>query len=241
MISLKQLSFAYADSPLLAGIDLEIQSGEAIALIGPNGSGKSTLLRLLCGVLSAQSGAYQFAEETIDAISLRQPAFAKRFHQRVGFLFQNSDSQLFCPQVFEEVAFGPRQMGLPEPEVKQRVEDCLGLLGIAGLAAAVPYHLSEGEKRRVALASVLALNPDVLLLDEPMNGLDPRTRRFLQDFLASLNAAGKTLICATHELDSTGGLYRRAIVFSGDHRIIRDGPYVDIVADRAMLTEHNII
>lgn len=241
MINLTDLSFSYADSTLLSGINLNVQRGEAIALIGPNGSGKSTLLRILCGVLPATAGSYVFDGEAINPKSLKQASFAKRFHQRVGFLFQNSDSQLFCPLVFEEVAFGPRQMGLPESEVTRRVEDCLQLLGISKLANAVPYHLSEGEKRRLALACVLALNPDLLLLDEPMNGLDPRTRRFLHGFLAQLGSAGKTLVCATHDLDAGENLFRRAIVFSDDHRIIADGPYAEIVGDQAFLREHNIL
>lgn len=241
MITLNDLSFSYGDSLLLGNITLQIQAGESVALIGPNGSGKSTLLRLLCGVLHAKSGSYTFDGAQIDAHSLKQAAFAKHFHQRVGFLFQNSDSQLFCPLVSEEVGFGPRQMALSEKEVQERIDDCLELLDITELANAVPYHLSEGEKRKVALASVLALNPDVLLLDEPMNGLDPRTKRFLKSFLAQLISAGKTLVCATHDLDAGESLFQRAIVFSADHRIVADGAYSEIVANSRLLAEHNII
>ena len=241
MIALTNLNFGYGDSLLLADLSLSINAGESVALIGPNGSGKSTLLRLLCGVLHPDSGSYTFAGENIDRRSLKQAAFAKRFHQRVGFLFQNSDSQLFCPLVREEVGFGPRQMGLPEALVQERIDDCLQLLGIGNLADAVPYHLSEGEKRKVALASVLALNPDVLLLDEPMNGLDPRTKRFLTGFLIELNQAGKTLICATHELEAGQSLFHRAIVFSSDHCVVADGSYAQIIADTELLREHNIL
>jgi cobalt/nickel transport system ATP-binding protein len=241
MIELRDVSFSYADAPALAHIDLSIGRGQAVALVGPNGSGKSTLLKLLNGIVFPEDGSYRFDGEEITQARLKDQRLAKRFHQRVGFLFQNSDAQLFCTSVYDEVAFGPRQMGLDEPEIERRVGDCLDLLGIAALARRVPYHLSGGEKRKVALASVLALNPDVLALDEPMNGLDPRTKHFLRDFLIAMRSAGKTIVCATHDFEYVEGIFDRAAAFSVSHGIARTGSYAEVVGDRDFLKAGNII
>jgi cobalt/nickel transport system ATP-binding protein len=241
MIELDDVTYDYGEGEVLSGISLSIGAGASIAFIGPNGCGKSTLMKLLNGIVLPKSGVYRFDGEEVSARSLKVPAFAKRFHQRLGFLFQNSDSQLFCPVVHDEVAFGPRQMGLPEAEVHRRVEDCLELLGIGNLRSRVPYHLSGGEKRRVALAAVLALNPEVLVLDEPMSGLDPRMKNFLREIVASLNRAGKTIVCSTHDFAYVDGLFETAVVIGADHRIARVGPWARIMADEPFLREQNII
>ena len=241
MIKLSDVSFSYADAPALAHINLAIARGEALALIGPNGSGKSTLLKLLNGLVLPDEGSYRFDGEEISRARLRDQNVAKSFHQRVGFLFQNSDAQLFCTSVYDELAFGPRQMGLDEAQIEARVGDCLALLDIAALAPRIPYHLSGGEKRKVALASVLVLNPDVLVLDEPMNGLDPRTKHFLRDFLVQLRSAGKTIVCATHDFEYVDGVFDRAAVFSMRHEIVREGPYGEIIGDRDFLRGKNIV
>lgn len=241
MITLRNVSFSYPDAPALKRVDLAIRQGEAIALIGPNGSGKSTLLKLVNGLVFAEEGSYRFDGEEITKRKLGDQLFAKRFHQRIGFLFQSPDAQLFCTSVREEVTFGPRQMGLGEDEIAQRVNDALGLLGIPALADRVPYHLSGGEKRKVALASVLSMNPDVLVLDEPMNGLDPRTKHFLRDFLSSMREAGKTIVCATHDFEYVDGLFDRAAAFSVGHGIVRAGPYAEVIGDRAFLERENIV
>jgi cobalt/nickel transport system ATP-binding protein len=241
MIELRDISFSYADAPALAHVDLDIGRGESLAIIGPNGSGKSTLLKLINGVVFPDTGTYRFDGEPITKARLKDQSLSKRFHQRIGFLFQNSDAQLFCTSVYDEVAFGPRQMGFDEAEIGRRAVDCLGLLDIEALAARIPYHLSGGEKRKVALASVLALNPDILVLDEPMNGLDPKTKHFLRTFLASMSAAGKTIICATHDFEYVEGLFKRAVVLSGDGRTSRSGPYEEILADKAFLAAMNIV
>jgi len=241
MIHLSDVSFSYADAPALAHIDLEIERGDSLALIGPNGSGKSTLLKLLNGLVFSQGGIYRYDGEEISHARLKDQRFAKVFHQRVGFLFQNSDAQLFCTSVRDEIAFGPRQMGLSESEIDRRVGDCLGLLGIEALSHRIPYHLSGGEKRKVALASVLALNPDVLVLDEPMNALDPRTKHFLRDFLLSIRASGKTIVCATHDFEYVEGVFDRAAVFSMKHEIVRTGVYDHIIGDRDFLRANNIV
>ena len=241
MITLDGVSCSYGEGDVLAQVDLAIARGEAVAIIGPNGCGKSTLLKLLNGIVLPREGRYRFDGEEISARSLKDPRFAKRFHQRIGFLFQNSDAQLFCPAVQDEVAFGPRQMGLGEEEVSRRVEDCLQLLGIGKLRSRVPYHLSEGEKRKVALAAVLALNPEVLVLDEPMNGLDPRMKHFLREIIQSLNQSAKTILCSTHDFKYIDGLFRTALVLGEDHRVARIGPYHDIINDKVFLRAQNIL
>ncbi|MGA2545442.1 MAG: ABC transporter ATP-binding protein [Rectinemataceae bacterium] len=241
MIELSDIVYDYGEGEVLSGISVSIAQGGSVAFIGPNGCGKSTLMKLLNGIVLPRSGGYLFDGAEVCARSLKDPAFAKRFHQRLGFLFQNSDAQLFCPVVHDEVAFGPRQMGLPESEVEKRVEDCLELLGIRELRSRVPYHLSGGEKRRVALAAVLALNPEVLVLDEPMSGLDPRMKSFLREIVASLNRAGKTIVCSTHDFAYVDGLFETAVVIGADHRVARVGPWLEIMADEKFLREQNII
>ncbi len=241
MIDLRDVSYRYEDGEALRHVDLHISRGESVAFIGPNGSGKSTLLKLLNGIIAPHQGSYFFENVEITGKKLRDSAFAKRFHQKIGFLFQNADAQLFCPAVYDEVAFGPRQMGFSEGEVDARVLDCLKLMNIEHLKTRIPYHLSEGEKRKVAFASVLALNPDVLALDEPMNGLDARTKRFIREVIRALHAAGKTILCSTHDFKYVEGLFVRGIVISDGHTIVRDDDYGAILADTDFLTACNIL
>lgn len=241
MIELRDVSFSYPEAPVLRGIDLRIEEGESVAIIGPNGSGKSTLLKLLCGLVPTFSGSFDFDGKALNAALLADAHSAKAFHRRMGLLFQDSDAQLFCSSVYDEIAFGPRQMGLCETEVAGRVKDLLGLFGLERYESRVPYHLSGGEKRKVALASVLALNPDVICFDEPMGGLDPKTKHALRDLIRSLNVPGKTIICATHDFEYVDGLFGRAVVLSQEGRKVRDGPYVEVLADKDFLKTMNII
>ena len=241
MIRLQNVSYSYEGCEALRTINLDISRGESVAFIGPNGSGKSTLLKLLNGIVLADTGSYVFDGKSVTRASLKDQTFARTFHKRIGFLFQNPEVQLFCPSVEEEVAFGPRQMGCTEEVIAERSEDCLKLLDIVHLAQRPPWHLSGGEKRKVAFASVLALNPDVLVLDEPMNSLDPKTKRFIKDVILSLITAGKTILCATHDFAYVEGLFVRGIVISSDHEIVRDDDYRKILADSAFLASQNIL
>jgi cobalt/nickel transport system ATP-binding protein len=241
MIELRGVGFSFPETAVLDGIDLRIGAGDAVALIGPNGSGKSTLLKLICGLFSPSAGSYYFDGQSISKSSLADARFAKAFHRRVGLLFQDSDAQLFCGSVYDEIAFGPRQMGLCEDEIGKRASDLLALFGLERLASRVPYHLSGGEKRKVALASVLSLNPDVICLDEPMGGLDPKTKRSLRELIISLNASGKTVVCATHDFEYVAGMFSRAVVLSSAGKVVRDGPYDEVMEDRAFLAEVNIV
>ncbi|MDR0852622.1 MAG: energy-coupling factor ABC transporter ATP-binding protein [Clostridiales Family XIII bacterium] len=247
MIDLNGISYYYqgTDESLsrqaLDDINLTINSGESVSLLGANGSGKSTLLKLLSGLIFAEEGSYAFDGEAITKKGLSVPAFSKRFHQRVGFVFQNSDTQLFCADVYDEIAFGPRQMNLGEEAVKERVSGIMETMELDGFEHRQPYHLSGGEKRKVAIACVLAMNPEVLMLDEPLNGLDPRTQRWLAELLVRLNEAGKTIIVSTHDLVFVHEISKRAVLFGEDHRIVADRVTDELLGDMALLKEVNLV
>ena len=242
MIEVRDVYYSYNSTvAALKDINIKIDDGEAVALIGPNGSGKSTVLKLINGLISPDKGKYFYNSEEVTLKKLQDEVFSKTFHKKVGFVFQNSDVQLFCSNVYDEIAFGIRQMGMTEDEVEKRVEDILKLLGIEDLKDRQPYHLSGGEKRKVAIGCVLVMNPEVLVFDEPMNGLDPKSKRFLKELMISLNSSGKTIICSTHDFDYVEGVFKRAVVFSNEHTVIRDGSYNDIMADRQFLYDNNII
>ncbi|RFZ75904.1 ABC transporter ATP-binding protein [Lacrimispora amygdalina] len=241
MIELNDICFSYSEMIALNHINLTMEAGEAIALMGANGCGKSTLLKLINGIISPDRGSYRFHGEEVTHKKLQDAKFSKLLHQRIGFVFQNSDTQLFCSSVYEEVAFGPRQMGFTESEVESRVNDCLAMLGIQEFSNRIPYHLSGGEKRKVAIACVMSLNPEVLVLDEPMNGLDPRTQRWLVDFLNKLNKAGKTLITSTHNLELVQEISKRSILFDETHTIVADMMTEELLRDEELLKRVNLV
>lgn len=219
MIRLKNVCCAYDGLIALRHINLEIGRGDTVVLQGSNGCGKSTLLKLLNGLIFSEEGEYVFDGELITQDKMKNSKFSKNFHKRIGFVFQNPDVQLFCNNVHDEIAFGPIQMGLPEEEIKRRVSDLLTLLSIEHLKDRAPYHLSGGEKKRVALASVLSMNPEVLVLDEPLAGLDKSTQDWLLDFLQELQSAGKTLIISTHDDALAHLLGDRIVYMNEDHTI----------------------
>ena len=229
LIELRDFCYAYDEVIALRHIDLDIDAGDSVVLMGDNGSGKSTLLKALVGLIFPQQGTYRFDGKEVNEQTMRDPAFAKRLHQRIGFIFQDSDAQLFCPTVEDEIAFGPRQMQLSEQEVQRRVDDTCALLDIEKLRARAPYNLSGGEKKRVAIACVLSMNPDVLCLDEPLAGLDAKTRSWLLMFLRQLKGAGKTLVIATHD-QSLADELADFFVYVGDFHGYEDRPHVHINA-----------
>ena len=242
MIIINNVTYSYNKQfNALKNINLKVNKGEAVAFIGPNGSGKSTLMKLINGLIFPDTGSYCFDGTAITSKKLQDETILKSFHKRIGFVFQNSDVQLFCSNVYDEIAFGLQQMGFDDNVVKKRIEDVLDMLKINDIKDRQPYHLSGGEKRKVAIASILVMNPDVLVLDEPMNGLDPKTKRFLRNLLIDLNKAGKTILCSTHDFEYIKDVFKRAVVFSGDHTIIRDGNYSEIINDEKFLYENNII
>lgn len=219
MIELKNVCYAYGKEVALRYINLSIQKGESVIIQGPNGCGKSTLIKLLNGIIFPMEGSYTYQGHEITEKTLKDTRFAKWFHQQMGYVFQNADTQLFCGSVEEEIAFGPTQMGLSEDEIKQRTEDCLKLFGIEKLRERPPYHLSGGEKRKVSLACILSMNPEVLILDEPLAGLDESTQEMLIDFLKQFHSAGKTLIIITHNNQLAKELGTRFVQMNEDHKL----------------------
>lgn len=200
MIKLDDICFAYDTTPVLSHFNLEINKGDFVVIKGDNGCGKSTLLNIINGLSFAEIGTYFFDGDLVNEKSMKNEAFSKSFHQRIGYVFQNTDVQLFCSRVSDEIAFGPRQMGLSEAEIDKRVEDMISLLDISHLRNRAPYQLSMGEKKKVALGAVLAVNPEVLILDEPMNFLDKKSREWILEFLTSLKGI-KTIIIVSHISD----------------------------------------
>ncbi len=245
IFDLKNISYAYIGKiNALKDISFKVNPGEQISIMGSNGSGKSTLLSLLDGLIYPTLGEFyafdsQISEEVFDTI--KDNEFRSYFRTRVGFVFQNSDVQLFSPTVFEEVAFGPLQLNMAPEEVKTRVMEVLEMIGITKLKDRSPHTLSGGEKKKVCIATVLANNPDVLLLDEPTAGLDPRTQLWLIELLQELGKAGKTIITATHDIETVEQISKRAIVMGEDHRIVVDGDVEKVLDNIELLLSTNLI
>lgn len=219
MITIQDGNYHYTEETGVHDIQLQIQKGETVGLMGPNGAGKSTLFKILVGLLPLSSGQYHFKDWTIDQDFLKDPHRAGQLFQQVGLIFQNSDTQLFNTSVYDELAFGPRQLGLAETEVQQRVKDTLGLLEIEHLRDRIPYHLSGGEKKLVAIASVLTMNPSLLLFDEPFNGLSPKYQKLIVTLLQELKTAGKTIVISSHHFEQIAPIVERVLLFSEEHTI----------------------
>ena len=223
----------------LDGIDLRIERGERVALLGANGSGKSTLLKLLDGIIAPSDGTMRALGRDVAAVADGLDSF--RFHREVGLVFQDPDVQLFSATVFDDVAFGPLQLGLPQDEVRACCDEALRQMDIAHLSNRAPFELSGGEKKRAAIASVLSLRPDVLLLDEPTASLDPRTKWVLVNLIRQLGEGGKTLVTATHELEIVPLIAERVVVLGENRRVLADGRPAEILADRDLLIRANLI
>jgi cobalt/nickel transport system ATP-binding protein len=240
VFDIRNLTYRYEGTVCaLDGLTLQIEAGQRVALLGANGSGKSTLLRILDGLLFADSGSVTFDGEALTAARLQDEQFRFAFRRRVGLVFQNPDVQLFNPTVFDEVAFGPLQLGWPAPEITRRVEMALDTMGILALRSRAPYHLSGGEKKRVALASVLVLEPSVLLLDEPTGGLDPKSQSQIIDLLSNHEAI-QTVVVATHDLNIAEHIATQCHVVDAG-RIVASGPPETILADTALLQRTSLI
>lgn len=230
LVEIHSLSFHYPDgTPALDGVSLQVEEGEKIALVGANGAGKSTLLLHLNGILGGQG------EVCIAGLPLI-PANLGRVRALVGLIFQNPDDQLFSPTVHDDVAYGPYYQGLARDETSRRVEEALAAVGMQGFGPRNPYHLSAGEKKRVAIATVLAMRPQILAFDEPTAGLDPRARRELVDLLESLP---QTMLIATHDLPLAARLASRTVVMQRG-RITASGPSRQILADESLLLENGL-
>ncbi|ATW28892.1 energy-coupling factor ABC transporter ATP-binding protein [Candidatus Formimonas warabiya] len=242
IIELRNVSFQYSEgNPVLKDINLDIYQGEKLVILGANGSGKSTLQKILNGLIFPQKGSYKAFGQLVTQETLNDAQFSQAFRQRMGFVFQNSDAQLFSANVWEEVAFGPLQMNLTIDEVKKRTQEVLSMLGLDPLQDRPPYKLSGGEKKKVAIASILSMNPEILILDEPTSGLDPRTQRWLINLLGQLNQGGKTIITCTHNLDIVEEIADRVIVFNEEHQIVAHGDPQEILGDKKLLLSVNLI
>jgi len=229
-VEIEHLSFNYPDgTPALFDVSLQVAGGERVALVGPNGAGKSTLLLHLNGILQGE-GAITVAGERLTDASL------KRIRALVGVVFQNPDDQLFSPTVFEDVAYGPVYQGLSAEEVKARVAAALGAVHMEGYEQRPSYHLSVGEKKRIAIATTLSMEPEVLAMDEPSAGLDPRARRALINLLRELP---QTMLVATHDLALARELLPRMVVMNHG-RIVADGATADLLKDEALLVANGL-
>lgn len=220
MLTLKDISFAYNQNVGLKQISFQINTGDFVAFMGPNGSGKSTLFKLLVGLLEPDSGTYLFDDQPVTTEANCQ----QKLHQRIGFVFQNSETMLFNDSVQAELAFGPTQQGLTPAQVQQRVADILQLLQIEALALRTPYQLSGGEQKLVALGSILTMNPEIIILDEPFNGLSMQYQQQLMSLLETLNGAGKTVLLSSHNYQQIAQLVQRVIVFDAKHELVMDTP-----------------
>ncbi len=231
-ITVTGLTYRYhGGTQALDGVTLSVGTGESVGLIGPNGAGKTTLFLCLSGVLKGNAGQVQIA-----GLDPRDRAQRRRLPEHVGIVFQNSDDQLFNVTVFDDVAFGPLNLGLPAEEVRRRVAAALDRVGLKGFDQRVPFHLSGGEKRRVALAGVLAMQPSIVLLDEPSIFLDARGRRELIHLVQGLEV---TKLIASHDLDMILETCRRVVLL--DHgRIVADGPAKELLVDASLLEAHGL-
>jgi cobalt/nickel transport system ATP-binding protein len=228
-------------SESLCGVTLDVLPGEHVAIVGANGSGKSTLLKALDGLVFCSAGSIRAFGKPLTEDSLEEPGFRREFRSRVGFVFQDADVQLFCSNVTDELAFGPLQLGLPEAEVRQRVDEVSHGLRLEKLLDRAPYTLSGGEKKRVAIGAVLTMRPDVLLMDEPTNALDPRSQVWLLEVLEAMKAEGRTVIFATHDLSAAEEACDRMIVLSEEHTVVADGTPADVLSQRDLLLQVNLI
>ncbi len=227
----EDLYFSYPDGfRALDGVNLAIGRGEKVALIGPNGAGKSTLMLHLNGINQPTSGTVRIGELSVEKANIG------RIRAEVGLVFQDPDDQLFSPTVYDDVAFGPVHMGLPKEEVDSRVSAALEAVGLAGFERRQPHHLSIGQRKRAALATVLSMSPSVLVLDEPSAGLDPRGRRELINMLRGLE---QTMLVSTHDMKLVAEVFPRTIIVDAG-KVVADDSTANVLADRALLEAHGL-
>ncbi len=240
LFELRDVSFDYDGVPALRGLSLQMMAGERVALVGANGSGKSTLLRLLDGLCFASRGTVSFDGQPLTAEHLADDRFAFLFRRRVALVFQNPDVQLFNPTVFDEVAFAPLQLQWPKETVLAKVTEALDLMGVAHLRERPPYRLSGGEKKRVALASVIVTDPEVLLLDEPTATLDPRSQSQVIDLIHEWKGSSKTVITATHQLETVEDIADRVLVLETGG-VAASGTPQEVLSNHDLLLRANLV
>lgn len=242
IIKIENISYKYYNKIIaLNEISFSINEGEKLAIIGANGSGKSTLLQLMTGLIFPSSGKIFFRDNEVNEKTLKKDGFLKYFRSKVGYVFQESDIQLFCPTVFDELLYGPMQLELGEEQAIKRAVEIMEFLNIEKIKDRPSYMLSGGEKKRVAIGSILTMNPEVMFFDEPTNGLDPKTQSFIIDLLSALNNSGKTIIISTHDLSLVTELNARVVVLSEEHKIEKIGTAEDILKDQELLLKVNLV
>jgi cobalt/nickel transport system ATP-binding protein len=241
IISLSNINYSYFGKiPALRNINLSVRKGEMFSIIGLNGSGKSTLLNIINALIYPDSGEILYKGLPVTETSVTEEV-GNHIRTSMGYIFQNPDIQLFCPTVLDELLFGPLQLNIPPEIAHERAEQTLSYLGITSLKERSVTMLSGGEKKKVAIASVLTMNPDVLLVDEPLASLDPKTQTFFTELLIELNRAGKTIIFTTHHLDLIDHLQPRVAVISAEHTIEKTGTASEILNDHEFLISVNLI
>ncbi len=230
-LELRGVCFGYPDgTQVLRGLDLTVAEGERVAVLGPNGAGKTTFVLHLNGILMPTAGTVRVFDTPVDAAHVRE------IRRRVGVVFQDPDDQLFMSTVGDDVGFGPANLGVRGHELESRVHEALVAVGMSAEAARPPHHLSFGQRRRVAVATVLAMRPDVLVLDEPSSNLDPAARRELSEILEAL---ALTTVVVTHDLLYALALCARAVIID-DGRVVADGATVELLADTELLARHRL-
>jgi cobalt/nickel transport system ATP-binding protein len=233
-LEIKELAFAYPDgNQALYGVNLSVQKGERVALLGPNGAGKTTLVMHMNGIHPTSHGSIHVAGQLVDS---KNKDLIKEIRAKVGIVFQDPDDQLFMPTVAEDVAFGPYNMGLRGDQLNTVVDEALELVGMLEFRDRPPHHLSFGQRRRVAVATVLAMKPEILVLDEPSSNLDPASRRELADILRSLEI---TMVMVTHDLPYAYELCARSVILNGGV-IVADGSTHEILTNSALLTANRL-
>ena len=242
IFELKNTWFSYLGKyPALRGIDMNIRQGEKITVIGANGSGKSTLLHMLDGLIFPDKGIIKAFGSELKESAFNDDAYSSNFRKKIGFVFQDPDVQLFCPTVKEDIMFGPTQLGLSKEGSDRRLHEIAEILNIENLMDRSPHQLSIGEKRKVAIASTLAIDPEILILDEPTAGLDPLTSRYIIDLLIKANMSGRTIITATHDLHIVEEISDVVYVFSQEKKIIRSGMPDEILNNIQLLQDNNLV
>ncbi len=239
---LDNVTFSYPGKiPALHGITMSVNQGDRVAVIGANGTGKSTLLSLLDALIFPDSGTLHAFGKPVSGKSMNDANVQRAFRRRVGYVFQNPDVQLFCPSVREDIIFGPLQLGVAKTEIRNRLDAVVARMRIESLLDRSPHQLSIGEKKKVAIASVLAIEPEVLLLDEPTAGLDPQTTRDIVAVLYEYHQAGKTVVMASHDLHVVEEIADVVHVFGKDRALVRSGTPEGILADQEFLRENNLV
>jgi len=242
ILSLTGVSYSYPGNiPALSGIDLSVNASDRVAIIGANGTGKSTLLTMLDALIFPDTGTVNFSGQPVTRHAMDDALTQRAFRARVGFVFQNPDIQLFCPTVKEDIVFGPLQLGIPKNEILSRLESVAERLRIRHLLERSPHQLSVGEKKKAAIASVLVIEPEVLLFDEPTAGLDPQTTRDIIAVIVDAHKAGKTVIMATHDLHLVEEIADVVHVFGDAQSIVRSGTPEEILSDNDFLKQHNLV